>query len=228
MRNYRNNYDTRVMIPVMATYVQYIFDLDDSNQLFIKSGKDKNAILKSYTSSFQGQYSEIMTGLLTYASGNFEKGSQQITLGFQNVKIDPYNLKYAASMIKNTNCLIRPFESEYTIYGIGAEYAHTQYMNGIIISKVKAGSPAEHAGIKVGDKINSINNINLSAYPTFKELSRVVSNNNNTTVKMELSLRRWSCYEMAGLSKAIYGFSTCKLSRKSKKTTLYRNRKCTT
>lgn len=182
-----NDCNTRTIIPVLARYTQYIFDLDNSDPLFVKYGKDKNSILKAYTSSFQGQYSEIMTGLLTYASGDREKGSQQIESGFKNIDVDKYNLNYAVGMIENTNRIIHPYESEYTIYGIGAKYKYAPYRFGIIIDSVKAGSPADLAGIKAGDKILALNEKNLSEYPSSDEIDRVVSYDNNTFIKLTLS-----------------------------------------
>lgn len=61
-------------IPYIASYIEYIYSLDDNDPLFSKFGTNKTQILTSYIQNLRGKYAPMAKGIFLVASGQFEQG----------------------------------------------------------------------------------------------------------------------------------------------------------
>lgn len=100
-------------VPMIASYIQFIYGLDDNDVLFKTLGKTKSGILQSYINVAQGQYRDIIIGIYTVASGNKEKGSNQILIGFKKIDTDHSHVGYALNILNNSMRLLRPDKGFY-------------------------------------------------------------------------------------------------------------------
>lgn len=58
----------------IASYIEYVYSLDDSDPVFIKLGKNKKEILNLYITTLRGKYADIIKGIYYIASGQYETG----------------------------------------------------------------------------------------------------------------------------------------------------------
>ncbi|MBD5401295.1 PDZ domain-containing protein [bacterium] len=181
---FRNKYNNTYTIPVLANYIQYIYTLDETDKLFIDFKKDKKQILQTFINMQQGQYSTLIAGLLTYASGDTLKGSEMITSGFYNVEPTNHTLNHAYYMAKNTINIIRPWSKNYITYGIGIAIEKRGHI--FSVNTVLDDSPAQKKGVKQGDKIISVNGVYLDSYKSLEQVSNMIRGQQNSAVKINI------------------------------------------
>ena len=139
-------------VPLIASYIQYIYNLDDNDSLFIRLGKHKEQILSSYIEAFEKQggiYTNIIRGILIVASGDVKNGSDIINNNYLNIKVDSEtafsNKEYARNMIINSMSILKPKLTQL-------------YKPGTIITKKKGTVIKPY---ELGGNVVAINGVNI-------------------------------------------------------------------
>lgn len=102
---------TYITLPAIASYIEYIYSLDDSDPLFTELRKNKTQILNSYISTLRGSYAPISKGILIMASGQFNEGCNIVYNGFQGLNLD--EREYASYLIHYSLFILRTYDLNY-------------------------------------------------------------------------------------------------------------------
>ncbi len=136
---------------------------------------------------------------LIFTGGNGSQGS--IGLGFA-IPID--KIKRIISELKENGKIDRDFDPGMRIQTIDeqiADYYHLDETRGVIVTQILPGSPAQHAGLKVGDIIEQVENYRINDDQTiigvFQEFRKgqtitlqIIRDSNPMTVKMKLENKK--------------------------------------
>lgn len=104
---------TYMTLPAIASYIEYIYSLDNSDPLFKKLGKNKTQILNSYIATLRGYYAPISKGILIMASGQFNEGCNLIYNGFRELNNLEDERKYASYLIHYSLFILRTYDLNY-------------------------------------------------------------------------------------------------------------------
>ncbi len=175
-----DTYGNIYSVPLIASYIQYIFSLDDNNNFFKKSNKKKVQILESFIDAFekqQGIYSELIKGILTLASGEIATGSDIINNSFINIDYKD-EVEYGLNMLDNSRRILKPKLRVTNYYGLGMR------INNHCIAEIRNKELTTKYGIKVGDEVIEIDGISVK-YLGENDIIEKLRGEKDSTVKIK-------------------------------------------
>lgn len=172
--NFANEkYGNVYTVPVIASFIQYAYSLDDNDNLFKESGKSKEQMLQLFINAFSqgGKYSKIIKGALIVASGNIQNGSNIINEGlfviYKNYghTYGDTTMSTAAKIAATFDNLLKPKIINKSVYGLGI-VLKTDYLYEMNaenrVEKILNSELTTNYDIKTGDYILAINGENVS------------------------------------------------------------------
>lgn len=174
---------------IIASYIQFIFSLNDSDPLFKKLGKTKQQILTLYLATLKNPYcSQIAKGIVKMASGNTKVGLDEIMTGLTTFNVDGVDkkevTKHILAQVSDSLRILKPMQRKEDTYTVGAVIGvdgTNLYISRVLTPDVSG------KGVQQGDKITKINGHSVSSYGNPYEVAKLLDGKQNTSVKVEIA-----------------------------------------
>lgn len=176
-------------ISIVASYIQFIYSLDDNDPLFQKLGKTKNQILTGYLATLQDRDAALIKAIMKVASGNTFVGRKEIISALS--KSD--KLEHDARMAGASLRILKPIPRKIDSYSIGVKVRPAEKKTiddmllgaPIIITEIL--NPELRAkGIREGDKITKINGKTLASIGDIIDVGEYMRGAKDSIIKIEI------------------------------------------
>lgn len=185
----------KIIVPIIASYIQFIYSLDDSDPLFKKLGKTKNQILTAYLATLQDKDAPVIKGIMKFASGNTRAGKKEIISAIE-LAYDSFGKDFFQNnildVVGNSLRMLKPMPRKVDSYGIGIKIKLVKNENeslfdnwySVIITEI-LNPDLISKGLRVGDKITKINGKNINSIGDINDIEEYMSGEKDSIIKIE-------------------------------------------
>ena len=186
IKRMNQSFATTISVIIAASYIQFIYGLDNNDPLLKKLGKTKAQILSAYLNALKGgKSSPFINGIMKIASGNTRTGQKEIISAFSQLSKYDSDLKTLIDMVGSSLRIIRPMPRKIDSYSIGAKIKTDETLSSVIISEI-LNPELIQKGIRQGDKITKINGKSISLIGDINDVGEYMRGEKDTVVRLEI------------------------------------------